>query len=165
MRKTRAIIIFLIVLGCKEKQSTTVDSQEDLQAFNYQKLPKKLEVSPQAAAILDEWPEFTALNSSIDVLYKSTNNEDLSLAIDDLLTKEKEFSESSYPEPFDSFQVKSRQRVFRTLLLKVKASILNKSDTTGPTIELLETYNTIRQQFNSIISSQLDTKLILNEEE
>ena len=165
MRKTRAIIILLLVLGCKEKQAPTIESQTDLQAFNYQKLPEKLEVSPEAVVVLDEWPEFMALNASIDVLYKSTNNEDLSLALDDLLTKEKELSESSYPELFDSFQVKSRQRVFRTLLLKVKANILNKSDTTTPTIELLEAYNIIRQQFNSIISSQLDTKLILNEGE
>ncbi|PRX57264.1 hypothetical protein [Flagellimonas meridianipacifica] len=165
MRKTRAIIILLVVLGCKEKQTVGADSQSESQEFNYQKLPKKLEVSAEAAIILDEWPEFKALNSSVDVLYKSTNNEDLSLAIDDLLEKEKELSASTYPEPFDSFQIKSRQRVFRTLLLKVKASVLNKSDTTEPTIELLEAYNIIREQFNSILSSQLDTKLILDEEE
>ena len=165
MRKIRAIIILLVVLGCKEKQAPEVDSKTELQGFNYQKLPKKLQVSSDASVLLNEWPEFKALNTSVDVLYKSTNDEDLSLAIDDLLEKEKELSKSTYPEPFDSFQVKSRQRVFRTLLLKVKASILNKSDTTEPTVDLLKSYNIIRQQFNSILSSQLDTKLILDEEE
>ncbi|MEM9077331.1 MAG: hypothetical protein AAGC43_09835 [Bacteroidota bacterium] len=165
MQKTIAFFILLLVLGCKEKQEPEIDSQEELLEFNYQKLPKKLQVNLEATAFLDEWTEFKALNASIDVLYKSTNNEDLSLAIDDVLEKEKALSGSTYPEPFDTFQVKSRQRVFRTLLLKVKASILNKSDTTGPTVEMLEAYNIIRQQFNSILSSQLDTKLILDEEE
>ncbi|WP_298995365.1 hypothetical protein ACOKFD_14285 [Flagellimonas sp. S174] len=161
----KAIIVLLVILGCKERQTPEVDSQKEIQEFEYQKLPKKLEVSAEAATILNEWPEFMAFNSSVDVLYKSTNNEDLSLAIDDLLEKEKELSASTYPEPFDSFQIKSRQRVFRTLLLKVKANVLNKSGTTETTIELLEAYNIIRQQFNSILSSQLDTKLILDEEE
>ncbi len=163
MRKIRAIIILLVVLGCKEKQPVEVDTQDDLQYFNYQKLPKKLDVSPEVTTLLEEWEEFKALNSSIDVLYKSTNNEDLSLAIDDLIEKEKQLSKGEYPELFDSFQIKSRQSVFRTLLIKVKASILNKTDTTQSTIEMLQAYNIIRQQFNSIMSSQLDTKLILNE--
>ncbi len=163
MRKMRVILALLVVFGCNEKSDSNPDTQEELQTFDYQKLPKKLELSSEVASILNEWEEFQALNGSIDVLYKSTNNEDLSLAIDDLLEKEKKLSDGEYPEPFDSFQIKSRQRVFRTLLLKVKASILNKSDTTEPTVEMLQAYNIIRQQFNSILSSQLDTKLILDE--
>ncbi|WP_435624334.1 hypothetical protein [Flagellimonas sp.] len=159
----RVILALLVVFGCNEKSDSNPDTQEELQTFDYQKLPKKLELSSEVASILNEWEEFQALNGSIDVLYKSTNNEDLSLAIDDLLEKEKKLSDGEYPEPFDSFQIKSRQRVFRTLLLKVKASILNKSDTTEPTVEMLQAYNIIRQQFNSILSSQLDTKLILDE--
>ena len=163
MQKMKLILAFLVVFGCNEKPDSKSDSQEELQTFDYQKLPKKLELSGEVASILDGWEEFKALNSSIDVLYKSTNNEDLSLAIDDLLEKEKSLSDGNYPEPFNSLQIKSRQKVFRTLLLKVKASVLNKSDTTEPTIEMLQAYNIIRQQFNSILSSQLDTKLILDE--
>ena len=163
MQKMKLILAFLVVFGCNEKPDFKSDSQEELLTFDYQKLPKKLEISGEAVAILESWEEFKALNSSIDVLYKSTNNEDLSLAIDDLLEKEKSLSDGNYPEPFNSLQIKSRQKVFRTLLLKVKASILNKSDTTAPTIEMLQAYNIIRQQFNSILSSQLDTKLILDE--
>ncbi len=165
MQKTVGVILLLLFFGCKEKQQAGEETQEEIEYFNYQKLPKKLQVNPEVSTILEEWEEFKALNNSIDVLYKSTNNEDLSLAIDDLLEKEKELSKGNYPELFDSFQIKSRQSVFRTMLIKVKAAILNKTDTTEPTVEMLNAYNIIRQQFNSILSSQLDTKLILDEEE
>nr|WP_297911832.1 hypothetical protein [uncultured Allomuricauda sp.] len=166
MRKTREIfIVLLLICGCKKAQETSKDTSDEVQSFDYQKLPKKIEMNQDAVVILDGWEEFKELTKSIDVLYRSTNNEDLSLAIDDLLEKEKKLSQGKYPELFDTFQIKSRQRVFKTSLLKVKSSILNKVDTTGPTVEMLNAYNIIRQQFNSILSSQLDTKLILDESE
>ena len=158
------IFVLALFVGCKDKQQTVVENTLDTQYFEYQKMPKKLEINPEVATILDEWEEFKAFSSSLDVLYRATNNEDLSLAIDDLLEKEKEMAKGEYPEIFDTFQVKSRQRVLRTFMLRVKASIINKTDTTQPTIEMIEAFNILRKQFNIIMNSQLDTKLILDEE-
>nr|WP_299214562.1 hypothetical protein [uncultured Allomuricauda sp.] len=126
-------------------------------------MPKKLTINPKATVIVEEWPEFKKLSSSVDVLYRAKNNEDLILAIDDLIEKEKLLEKGTYPEAFDKFQIKSRQRVFKTYMLKVKSSVLDNRDATQPTIEMLEAYNAFRKQFNVLVNSQLDTKLILNE--
>lgn len=164
MQKLLGILIFLSILGaCKKVEKTTAEVENQDLEFNYQKMPDKIGINPEATAIVEKWEEFKALNSSIDVLYKSTNNEDLALAIDDLIEKEKNMADGEYPELFDTFQVKSRQRVLRTFLYKVKASILENQPTTEPTIAVLDAYNDIRRQLNVLVNSQLDKKLILDE--
>nr|WP_298922938.1 hypothetical protein [uncultured Allomuricauda sp.] len=150
-------------MGCKKNGNNASDIGNDELVFNYQKMPKKLTINPKATVIVEEWPEFKKLSSSVDVLYRAKNNEDLILAIDDLIEKEKLLEKGTYPEAFDKFQIKSRQRVFKTYMLKVKSSVLDNRDATQPTIEMLEAYNAFRKQFNVLVNSQLDTKLILNE--
>lgn len=164
MRKLSCILAFFIILmGCKKNGNNSSDIGNDELVFNYQKMPKKLTINPKATVIVEEWAEFKILSSSFDVLYKARNNEDLILAIDDLIEKEKLLAKGEYPEVFDKFQIKSRQRVLKTYMLKVKASVLDNRDATQTTIEMLEAYNAFRKQFNVLVNSQLDTKLILNE--
>ncbi|MFD2100522.1 hypothetical protein [Flagellimonas iocasae] len=164
MRKLLGVlVVFCILLGCKKKEETAQETETVNLEFQIQKMPSKLPINPEATAIVRNWKEFSTFNVSIDVLYKATNNEDLSLAIDDLIEKEKKMAEGKYPELFDTFQVKSRQQVMKTYLYKVKASILENQETTQPTIEMLEAYNALRKQFNVIVNSQLDKELILDE--
>ncbi|TXN37380.1 hypothetical protein FVB32_03580 [Flagellimonas hymeniacidonis] len=165
MRKLSCIIlVFVTLLSCKGDGSDAQNTADGELPFSYQKMPKKLAMNSEATTLVEEWAEFKALSSSLDVLYKARNNEDLILAIDDLIEKEKLLEKAVYPELFDKMQIKSRQRVFKTYLLKVKASILNNRDSTEPTIEMLEAYNAFRKQFNVLVNSQLDKNLILNEE-
>ncbi len=164
MRKLLSILILLVVFSaCRKAQKTTAEVETHNLEFNYQRMPDKIEINPDATAIVEGWEEFKALNASVDLLYKATNNEDLALAIDDLIEKEKNMADGKYPELFDAFQVKSRQRVLRTFLYKVKASILENQPTTEPTVKALEAYNDLRGQLNVIMNSQLDKKLILDE--
>lgn len=166
MRKLLVILfVFSMVWGCKKAQGPVTDTAAvDELEFSYQKMPNKAPINPEATAIIEEWEEFKAFNTSIDVLYKAINNEDLALAIDDLIEKEKNLEGGNYPELFNTFQIKSRQRVVRTYLYKVKASVLENQPTTEPTVQMLEAYNAMRKQFNVIVNSQLDKNLILNEE-
>lgn len=164
MRKLLGILLLFSILGgCKKAEKATAEVESPELEFDYQKMPDKIEFNPEATAIVEEWPEFKDLNSSVDVLYRATNNEDLALAIDDLIEKEKKMTNGKYPELFDTFQVKSRQSVMRTFLYKAKASILENQPTTGPIVEALEAYNNMRKQLNIIVNSQLDKKLILDE--
>lgn len=164
MRKLLSILIMISVLGgCKKTEKTTAEVDTEALEFNYQKMPEKSNINADATAIVENWQQFKDLNASVDVLYKATNNEDLALAIDDLIEKEKNLSNGKYPEPFDTFQVKSRQTVMRTFLYKVKASIIENQPTTEPTVKALEAYNDLRNQLNVIVNSQLDKKLILDE--
>lgn len=164
MRKLLGLlIVFLVLFGCKKNKDNAQETQNTELVFQYQKMPPKLAINPEATKIVESWKEFMAFATSMDVLYKATNNEDLILAIDDLIEKEKQLAEGTYPELFDVFQVKSRQRVLKTYIYKVKASVLENQETTEPTIEMLEAYNAMRKQFNVIVNSQLDKELILDE--
>ncbi|MBO0324358.1 hypothetical protein J0X14_18770 [Muricauda sp. CAU 1633] len=164
MRKLLGVLLILLMLsGCKKNQESSQEIQTDELGFQYQKMPSKLTLNPEAIEIVEAWKEFVVFAASIDVLYKATNNEDLILAIDDLIEKEKQLAESTYPELFDTFRVKSRQQVLRTYLYKVKASLLENQETTAPTVEMLQAYNALRKQFNVIVNSQLDKELILDE--
>lgn len=164
MQKLLGILISLSILGaCKKVEKATAVVENQNLEFNYQKMPDRIEINPDAAAIVDDWRQFKDFNASIDVLYKATNNEDLALAIDDLIEKEKKMADGIYPELFDTFQIKSRQRVLRTFLYKAKASIQENQPTTQPIVEALEAYNNMRKQLNVIMNSQLDKKLILDE--
>ncbi len=158
------LFVFSVLAGCKKTDEGTTDQSNNLElVFDYQKLPARATINPKATEILDGWEEFKAFDTSFDVLYKATNTEDLALAVDDLIEKEKKLNASNYPELFDTFQIKSRQQVIRTYLYKVKASILENQPTTEPTVDMLQAYNAMRKQFNTIVNSQLDKKLILDE--
>ncbi|MEM7484291.1 MAG: hypothetical protein AAF348_03695 [Bacteroidota bacterium] len=165
MRKLLYLLVIVLSLSaCRDSGDGTEETQEEERFFNYQKMPKKLAINSVATPIMDEWAEFQELSSSFDVLYKAKNDEDLLLAIDDLIEKEKLLAKGTYPELFDKLQIKSRQRVLKTYMIKVKAAILSKNDTAEPTKEMIESYNALRHQFNIIVNNPLDKKLILNEE-
>ncbi|MCK0160946.1 hypothetical protein [Allomuricauda sp. F6463D] len=157
------LILFSVLVACKQVEEPTAQIESQQLEFDYQKMPDKIEINTEATDIVEDWGQFKDLNASIDVLYKATNNEDLALAIDDLIEKEKKMSAGKYPELFDSFQIKSRQRVLRTFLYKAKASILENQPTTESIMEVLKAYNDIRKQLNVIVNSQLDKELILDE--
>lgn len=164
MRKLLGIlVVFSVLWSCKKTEPAPSETSGEELAFNYQKLPQKANINPEATAIVETWEEFKALNTSMDVLYKATNNEDLALAIDDLIEKEKNMEAGQYPELFNTFQVKSRQLVLRTYLYKTKAAILENQPTTEPAVQMLDAYNAIRTQLNVIVNSQLDKNLILDE--
>ena len=162
----KLLIYFVLIgifLGCKKevKPDTVVNSTT--QFVSFQNTPKTLAFNAEASKILSSWPEFQALQNSFEVMYRAENNEDLILAIDDILEKEKGLRESIYPEAFNKEQVKSRQKVVRTFLLKIKASLAESTDVNEPIKQMLTARNAFRNQFNRIISNKLDTKLILDE--
>ena len=152
-----------IFYGCKKEVKPEVVQDAGTEFVSFQNTPKTRTINPEVNDILSSWPEFQAFQNSYDVMYRAENNEDLVLAIDDLLEKEKGLRESTYPETFNKEQIKSRQKVLRTFLLKVKASLAEGTDVNEPIKQMLTARNAYRNQFNLIISSKLDTKLILNE--
>lgn len=164
MQKLLIIIFFFgIALGCKKEGKQDLTDENAKVFFTFQDMPKSQEINNEAKEILKDWKEFQELKSSFEVLYRASNNEDLALAIDDLLEKEKTLREGDYPEVFDRPQVKSRQQVLRTYLLKVQASIIDQTDVNQPMKEFLLANNAWRNQFSLLVKNKLDVKLILDE--
>ncbi len=155
--------LFLLVFSCKDGNTGTDKPQTQEVVFNLKNLPRKATINPEAKAVLKEWVEFNALESSFDALYKVQDKEGLTLVVEDLIEKQKLLEASAFPEEFDVPQIKSRLKVIKTTILKTKFSLEYGVDTKEPTTALAKSYNAFRNQFTVIVNSRLDTTLILNE--
>lgn len=156
-------MLIVMVLSCKEKAKNEDEVNVETQFISFNNMPNTQNINEEAADSLAPWEEYGALQKSFDLMYRASNNEDLVLAINDLLEKEKVLRESQYPEVFNKPQIKSRQKVLRTFLLKVKANLSENTDLEESLEQMLTARNAFRNQFNTIINNKLDTNLILEE--
>ncbi|MCM4162247.1 MULTISPECIES: hypothetical protein [unclassified Arenibacter] len=157
------VIAFIWMGSCKQQGTKEVLEEKTEEFFSVDSLPKPNQINEEALAILKEWQEFNGLETSFESLYRVANREDLELVIEDLVEKQKTLEASTYPETFDKPQIKSRQKVFKTYILKTKGNLEYRDGTKAATVEMINAYNAFRNQFNVLVNSKLDTILILNE--
>ena len=164
MRKIMLLVLAVLSFSsCKENANDTSAKDANPVGLELEKLPQRATVNTKAAVILKDWTAYNAFNTSFDGLYKVENMEDLALVLEDLIEKQKELAESEYPTAFDISQVKSRQKVVQTFILKTSATIEYRTDPTEPAIEMIEAYNALLNQFNVIVNNTLDINLIIDE--
>jgi len=156
--------LFLVFFSCNTKEKEVSSTQEQIVKIETKKWPKKSAIGSNASAILSEWPEFNAFDSSFDPIYDIEGKEDLILIIKDLIEKQKLLAKSKYPEEFNLPQVKSRQKIALTYLLKTKADLEYQNNAEESVIEFINAYNAMRSQFNVLLNNTLNNKLILDEE-
>ena len=165
MRKLWVLaLMLLLVFSCKRNQKTELPNGDAAMEINAEDLPKRVAINIKSNEILQNWPEFVAFDNRFDAIYNITNNEDLILLVVDLIEKQKQWEESTYPEAFDIAQIRSRQQVVKTYLLKIKSALDYRDDFKTPTIEMIEAYNGLRGQFDVIMNRTLDPKILLDEE-
>ena len=157
-------LICILIFSCKRIQNAELPEENAEMEFVAEDLPKRVTVNAKSNEILQNWPEFTAFDNRFNAIYNVGNNEDLILLIEDLIQKQKQWEESTYPEAFDVAQIKSRQQVVKTYLLKIKSALAYRDDFTTPTVEMIDAYNGLRMQFDVMMNSTLDPKLFLDEE-
>jgi len=157
------LLLFMFV-SCKEKtQEVAVDDTSGYE-LTTEKWPNKFSVNSKVKAILSEWPEYNAMDVSFDAIYNAANIEDLRLTLENIIEEQKLLEASEYPKEFDKPQIKSRQKVFKTYVLKVKGDLIYRLDPEASVYEMINAYNALRKQFNVMLNNTLDTKLILDEE-
>ena len=157
-------MLLLTFVSCKEKTDEVAEDDTSRYGLSTENWPKKLKVNSKVNAILKEWPEYMAMDLSFDAIYNVADREDLSLTMENIIEGQKLLEDSIYPEEFDKPQIKSRQMVFKTYVLKVKGDLIYRLDPEASVHEMIGSYNTLRKQFNVIINNALDAKLILDEE-
>ena len=157
------VAILFLLFSCKRDQKTDLLAEEIEMEFSTDSLPKRAAVNAKSAEILKDWAEYNSFDNRFNAIYNASNNEDLILVIEDLIEIQKRWEESTYPEAFDKAQVRSRQQVVKTYLLKVKSALDYRDDFATPTSEMIEAYNGLRRQFDVIVNSTLDPKLLLDE--
>jgi len=157
-------LLLSMFVSCKDKtQEVGADSSSGYE-LSTEEWPNKLRVNSEVRAILGEWPEYIAMDVSFDALYNAANIEDLRLTLENIIEEQKLLEVSEYPEEFDKPQIKSRQKVFKTYVLKVKGDLIYRLDPEASVHEMINSYNALRNQFNVTLNSRLDTKLIFDEE-
>ncbi|MCE2613861.1 hypothetical protein LVD13_12840 [Flavobacteriaceae bacterium D16] len=164
MRSVHFFILLAILLSaCRGGGNDQVISSNSVVEIDVQQLPKRTAINPRATELLKDWKEFQELETSFDALYRVANNEDLILVLEEIILKQNEMESSEYPEAFDTPQIKSRQKVFKTFLLKLKAAVEYREDVIPPAKEMLASYNAFREQFNVTVNNTLDLNEFLDE--
>jgi hypothetical protein len=165
MGKIFFLSVFLVLLiSCKEDKDQT--AEEGITSFDIstEGWSKKTVLNSSTTEIIKDWETFNALQTSFDAIYNVGNTEDLSLVLEDLIEKQKNLSESIYPEPIDKPQIKSRQKVFHTFMLKTKGDLIYSIDVQESVSQMIAAYNAMLTQMNVITSNTLDLKTLLEAE-
>lgn len=157
------LFVASLVMACKDASIASADSQEVAWTLDAATLPKKSTVNAKAATILGGWNEFTTFETSFDRLYTSEYAEDLILVTEDLIEKQKELEASPYPLEFDIPQIKGRQKVLKTYILKIKGDLEYRVNPEASLKEMIGAFNALRDQFNVVVNNTLPQDLILNE--
>jgi len=165
MGKTFIInVILLLFISCQGDKNMAVVDNESAFLVSIDKWPKKSTLSGKTKEISNEWPEFNALEISFDALYTISNTEDLRLVLEDLIEKQKLLKDSVHPESFDNAQIKSRQKVFHTFILKTKGDLIYRTDVQNSVLQMIEAHNAMIDQMNVITGNTFDLKTLLDEE-
>lgn len=156
-------LLLLFTVSCRESGGATTESQKEQPFLQLTVLPQRVLLNAKASDLTKSWIAFNSLNTGFDALYTVENAEDLALVLDDLVERQKLLEESAYPAAFDLPQVRGRQRVMKTFILKTKAAVEYRVDATEPAVELINAYNAMRTQFNVLVNNTLDTQLLSDE--
>ncbi len=166
MRKVFVLLCLLLVISaCKKEVRQDAGTGAITANFDIGQWPKKTIVNAKANDILKEWPEYIAFENSFERIYTIENTEDLELIIEDLIEGQKVLAESTYPEPFDKPHIKGRQVALKTYILKTKGSLEYRLDLQEPITQMIDAFNALRNQFNVIVNSSFDARLILEEQQ
>lgn len=157
-------IVILLASSCKDAVSETASVQEPQWEVVTNGLPNKVRVDSKAQTILNEWKDFIGLERSFDKIYNTENREDFVLIIDELVENQKKMEAGIYPGAFDIPQIKGRQKIFKTYILKTKGDLEYRQDPKESLEQMITAFNDLRNQFNVVVNNTLPDELRANEE-
>jgi len=164
MGKTFVINVFLVLLiSCQGDKNSAIEEETSTFKISTEKWQKKANLSAKSKEVSKDWAEFIALETSFDAIYTVNNVEDLSLVLEDLIEKQKLLKASKHPLLFDRAQIKSRQKVFHTFILKTKGDLIYRTDVQNSVQQMIEAHNALVDQMNTITGNTLDLKTLLDE--
>ena len=156
--------MLLLLISCQGEKNTTVTTDDSAYEISIEKWPKKSILSAKTQESLKDWTEFYALETSYDAIYTIKNTEDLKLVLEDLIEKQKLLQASNYPEALNKAQIKSRQKVFHTFILKTKGDLIYRIDVQKSALQMIDAHNAMLDQMNVITGNTFDLKTLLEEE-
>ncbi|SHJ67924.1 hypothetical protein SAMN04488007_1080 [Maribacter aquivivus] len=158
------LIIVTLVTSCKDAVQDKSTIREVRWEETTDSLPTKIRVDAKAQTILKDWLEYNALEKSFDKIYTSENIEDFQFLVDELVENQKLMEEGEYPEKFNIPQIKGRQKLFKTYVLKTKGDLEYMQNPKESMKQMITAFNDLRNQFNVVVNNTLPDELLKNEE-
>lgn len=160
MSKISVFLIALLILsGCNTKAEEASDTPTAVSPPGELTLPATVQVDAGAREILDGWAEFRSLEDRMAILIETRDEEEMKLLLEELNQICQRLEESTFPEAFDQPSVRSRLKVIQTYLGKLDAALFYRLDYQEPLLELMTSYNALREQFNVIVRNTLRPEL------
>ena len=156
-------ILALLFFACGQKEESEASTEVFTIELAPSSWPKKTVINAKAMDSLKTWAEFADMETSFDALYGVGNIEDLRLVIENMVETQNLWAKSNYPGTFSLAQIKSRQKVFKTYMLKAKNDLEFQTDPQETIVKMIHAYNAVRAQFNVTVNNVLDTDLILDD--
>ncbi len=153
-------VLFLVISSCRDDKVISEDNSDTGWDLVASALPGKIALNPKSEAIISDWVAYKTFDTNFDRIYKATYREDLVLIIDDLVENQKLLEASTYPTEFDIPQVKGRQKIVKTFILKTKGNLEYRQDPKMAIEEMIAAYNGFRNQFNVVVNNTLPKDLI-----
>lgn len=157
-------IVLVFISSCKNVVSESTTVQDSGWDTVLDSLPLKSRVDSKAQTILNDWLEFIAMERSFDKMYTSEFREDFVLIVEELVENQKKMEESNYPTAFDIPQIKGRQKIVKTYILKIKGDLEYRQNPKESMLEMITAFNNLRNQFNVVVNNTLPDELRANEE-
>ncbi|MDF4201737.1 hypothetical protein PXD56_02140 [Maribacter sp. SA7] len=162
------IIFFLIIVTLVSSCKDTVQDKSTIREVRWEEttdsLPQKTRVDAKAQTIINDWLEYNALDQSFDKIYTSEHIEDFQFLVDELIENQNKMELGEYPEKFNIPQIKGRQKLFKTYVLKAKGDLEYQQNPRESIIQMITAYNDLRNQFNVVVNNTLPDELLKNEE-
>ena len=153
-------LVFLLFCGlsCKKNnpEQATVEQKKDT-LLNYANIPTLQELQPQALKQVANWEAYQEWERSFGFMERATTKEELLLAVEDLLEKQKDLDEKTAPKAFEVLPIQARQKVMKTHLLQLKAALEDETATDSSMHALYRARNAWRNQMNILLRSPLDS--------
>jgi len=156
--------IVVLAVSCKDAAQDKSSIREIRWEETTDSLPQKSRVDAKAQTILNDWLEYNALDKSFDKIYTSEHIEDFQFLVDELIENQKKMEEGTYPEKFNIPQVKGRQKLFKTYILKTKGDLEYQQNPRESILQMITAFNDLRNQFNVVVNNTLPDELIKNED-
>jgi len=155
-------MLLLFAISCKEETKDSSIEQEADRQLNLELENNEIIRTPEVLELLENWKAFKNFDQTFNGLSKLKYREDLVLFIDNLLENEALLKESVYPELFNVPQIRSRQKVLKTFILKVKSALEYRLDPQPAMHEMIIAYQDLQNQFNIIVASTLSDDHLLD---
>jgi hypothetical protein len=156
-------VILIVFCSCKDDKLTIDETDQTEESIATNTFPRKLALNAKSKEVVKDWLSFKAFDLNFDRIYKATYREDLVLIVEDLVENQKKMETSVYPTKFNIPQIKGRQKVLKTYILKAKGDLEYRQDPKVSIEEMIAAYNNFRNQFNVEVNNTLSEDFLSDE--